>query len=172
MAREQLSGACRLFLRIAWVDLVAGVAGWAEAVVNTSSSQWRQEQSGYHPAGYQPTQQQQPQTPIYRPEATYAAGAGPIQFGNDLEYYSFEYGNGAVNGNGVVGSPGSADVDMLASIQALKNPEWWQGMLMPGFTWPQANSPGSGGSASSTPPATYSHVHHQNTYGAYQSTAG
>lgn len=127
-----------------------------------------QEQSGYHPASYQPTQQQQPQTPIYRPEATYAAGAGPIQFGNDLEYYSFEYGNGAVNGNGVVGSPGAADVDMLASIQALKNPEWWQGMLMPGFTWPQANSPGSGGSASSTPPATYSHVHHQNTYGAYQ----
>ncbi len=92
-----------------------------------------QEQSGYQSAGYQPTPPQQPQTPIYRPEATYAAGAGPIQFGNDLEYYSFEYGNGNGNVNGVVGSPGGADVEMLASIQALKNPEWWQGMLMPGY---------------------------------------
>ncbi len=40
MARERLSGACRLFLRAAWAVRVTGVAGWAEAAVNTSSSRW------------------------------------------------------------------------------------------------------------------------------------
>ena len=34
----------------------------------------------------------------------------------------------------------SAD-DMLASMQALSNPAWWNGVMMPGYSWPQQESP-------------------------------
>lgn len=56
-------------------------------------------------------------TPIYRPEATYALGNGPIQFSGDLD----------------MGVNGFSDEEMLATMQALKNPLWWQNMMMPGY---------------------------------------
>jgi hypothetical protein len=53
-------------------------------------------------------------TPIYRPEATYA---GPIQFGSEMDL-----------GTGLPG-----EEQMLAAMQALKNPAWWDNMMMPGL---------------------------------------
>ncbi|KAF8063303.1 fungal-specific transcription factor domain-containing protein [Lyophyllum atratum] len=80
-------------------------------------------------------------TPIYQPEATFSAGTGTIHFGSELSAF---------------GSNGVSDEEMLATMQALKNPAWWENMMMPGFSWPEPLSPGSAGS---TPP---SHSHHHN----------
>ncbi|KAG5730335.1 Protein priB [Termitomyces sp. T112] len=79
-------------------------------------------------------------TPIYQPEATFSSATGAIHFGSDV---------------GVSGLGGSmSDEDMLATMQALKNPAWWENMMMPGFSWPEAaSSPSSNGNS---PPASYS----------------
>jgi hypothetical protein len=71
----------------------------------------------YNPNGEQP-QSQNLQTPIYRPETTYNS-AGPIHFGSDMEL-------------AVLDSNYSPDEEMLATMQAIKNPSWWQNMMMPG----------------------------------------
>lgn len=57
-------------------------------------------------------------TPVYLPEITYAAGAGAIQFGDSNML--------GLDGNAV------GEEEMLATMQALKNPLWWQNMMMPG----------------------------------------
>ncbi|KAJ8689224.1 hypothetical protein PTI98_013267 [Pleurotus ostreatus] len=67
-------------------------------------------------------------TPIYRPEATFSAGSGPIQFGSDFDMLMFGTENGV------------SEEEMLATMQALKNPVWWQNMMMPGFSWPETAS--------------------------------
>lgn len=66
---------------------------------------------------------EQPETPIYRQEATFAAGTGAIHFGSDIELSG-------------LGSGGVSDEEMLATMQALKNPAWWQNMMMPGCVPP------------------------------------
>ncbi|KAF9267092.1 hypothetical protein L218DRAFT_955568 [Marasmius fiardii PR-910] len=95
-------------------------------------------------------------TPIYRPEITYTAGAGPIQLDIDTALMDFE-GTGTLDGS-----------ETLATMQALNNPKWWTNMMMPGFSWPDAQSSPSN---SPTPPS-YQHqqqqveamyTHHQNT---------
>jgi hypothetical protein len=58
-------------------------------------------------------------TPIYQPEATFSTGTGGMHFVSDLGYSS-------------PGSNGMSDEEMLATMQALKNPAWWQNMMMPG----------------------------------------
>jgi len=82
---------------------------------------------GYDLNGMQ-TQAQNLQTPIYRPEATYSSGTGPIHFGSDMEL-------------AVMDSSYSPDEEMLATMQAIKNPSWWQNMMMPGFSWSPDPSP-------------------------------
>lgn len=56
---------------------------------------------------------------MYHPEVTYAAGAGAIQFGDSNML--------GLDGNAV------GEEEMLATMQALKNPAWWQNMMMPGY---------------------------------------
>jgi len=85
-------------------------------------------------------------TPIYQPEATFSAGTGAIHFGSELSAF---------------GSNGVSDEEMLATMQALKNPAWWENMMMPGFSWPEPMSPGSTGSS---PP---SYTHHHNVPGIH-----
>ncbi|KAL0948305.1 hypothetical protein HGRIS_010897 [Hohenbuehelia grisea] len=68
-------------------------------------------------------------TPVYRPEATYSASTGPIQFGGDFDMMLFGTENQV------------SEEEMLATMQALKNPGWWQNMMMPGFSWPEASPP-------------------------------
>jgi len=65
------------------------------------------------------------ETPIYMPEATFATSTGQIHFGSDFD---MSYG-----GNGF------SDEEMLATMQAIKNPAWWQNMMMPGFSWPEGS---------------------------------
>lgn len=76
---------------------------------------------GYDPSGMHSAQQPQQalQTPIYRQEATYNSGTGPIHFGSDTEL-------------ALLGSGYSPDEEMLATMQAIKSPSWWQNMMMPG----------------------------------------
>ncbi|KAJ3931253.1 MAG: putative fungal-specific transcription factor [Lentinula lateritia] len=81
--------------------------------------------------------QNSPATPMYHPEVTYAAGAGAIQFGDSNML--------GLDGNAV------GEEEMLATMQALKNPAWWQNMMMPGFSWSDPSSPGSNVSNSPTP---------------------
>ncbi|KAH9475248.1 Protein priB [Psilocybe cubensis] len=64
------------------------------------------------------------ETPIYMPEATFATSTGQIHFGADFD---MTYG-------GVF-----SDEEMLATMQAIKNPAWWQNMMMPGFSWPEGS---------------------------------
>jgi hypothetical protein len=92
-------------------------------------------------------------TPIYRPEITYTAGAGPIQLDVDTALMDFE-GTGSLDGS-----------ETLATMQALNNPKWWTNMMMPGFSWPDAQSSPSN---SPTPPSYQQQVeamytHQQNT---------
>ncbi|KAJ4490612.1 putative fungal-specific transcription factor [Lentinula aciculospora] len=95
--------------------------------------------------------QNSPTTPMYRPEVTYAAGAGAIQFGDSNML--------GLDGNAV------GEEEMLATMQALKNPAWWQNMMMPGFSWSDPSSPGSNVSNSPTPSSytTNNLVHHTPT---------
>ncbi|KAF9524196.1 fungal-specific transcription factor domain-containing protein [Crepidotus variabilis] len=92
----------------------------------------QQSQQGY---GQGPSNVSQPaDTPIYMPEATFAAGSGgPIQFASDFEM--------------AYGGSGFSEEEMLATMQAIKNPSWWSNMMMPGFSWPEG---------SPSPPANFS----------------
>lgn len=57
--------------------------------------------------------------PIYQPEPSYTLGNPAIDF----------------DASGDLGPTGSAtfsDEEMLATMQALKNPQWWSTMMMPG----------------------------------------
>ncbi|TDL16780.1 hypothetical protein BD410DRAFT_807837 [Rickenella mellea] len=65
-------------------------------------------------------------TPIYEPEATYAAGTGPLPLTVDTQMYGGD------------GSGYDASEEVLATMQALRNPAWWDSMMMPGFSWPDA----------------------------------
>ncbi|THH12044.1 hypothetical protein EW146_g7836 [Bondarzewia mesenterica] len=65
--------------------------------------------------------------PIYQPEATYAVGTGPLEVGGSDNGMNFVFDN---MGAGV-------NDDVLATMQAIKNPSWWNTMMMPGFTWPE-----------------------------------
>lgn len=56
------------------------------------------------------------ETPIYTPEATFAAGTGQISFGADYEM-----------------SYSASEEEVLATMQAIKNPAWWETMMMPGY---------------------------------------
>lgn len=62
-----------------------------------------------------PQQHMEMDTPIYMPEATFATGAGQISFGTA----------------GIEGYASSED-ELLAPMQALRNPNWWQDLMMPG----------------------------------------
>ncbi|KAF9467566.1 fungal-specific transcription factor domain-containing protein [Collybia nuda] len=103
---------------------------------------------GYNQNTYNPGSGNQDMTPIYREEATFSAGTGQILFGTDMEITPF-------------GSNGVSEEETLATMYALKNPAWWQNMMMPGFSWPEPLSPSSNGTSTSTPPS----YHHQNTAG-------
>ncbi|KAF9483717.1 hypothetical protein BDN70DRAFT_799393 [Pholiota conissans] len=85
------------------------------------------------------------ETPIYRPEATFAASTGQISFGSDFE---MSYGGGQFS-----------DEEMLATMQAIKNPAWWDTMMMPGFSWPEGSpSPPVNGSTGSSPYTANMHL--------------
>ena len=58
-------------------------------------------------------------TPIYMPEATFGASTGQIHFGNDLEMAAYS-------------NSGFSEEETLATMQAIRNPAWWQTMMMPG----------------------------------------
>jgi len=98
---------------------------------------------GYSQGGFNNTMKKPDTTPIYRQEATFSAGTGQIHFGTDMEISMFEPG-------------GVSDEEVLATMQALKNPAWWDNMMMPGFSWPEPLSPSS--NSTGTPP---SYQHHQ-----------
>ncbi|KAF7318088.1 hypothetical protein HMN09_00316700 [Mycena chlorophos] len=46
---------------------------------------------------------------------------------------------------------------MLAAMQALKNPAWWDNMMMPGFSWPEpsSHSPSAASNTSNGSPSPY-----------------
>ncbi|KAK0440535.1 hypothetical protein EV421DRAFT_2083664 [Armillaria borealis] len=94
--------------------------------MNTESSDnWQKSffAQGYDSAGF-----------TFMPEATRAAGSWSIQFGSDMEFPQLLTGNQNINGNGEAGDqPGSMQDEMIMSIQRLDNPEWLQGILMPGY---------------------------------------
>ncbi|KAF5376493.1 hypothetical protein D9615_008666 [Tricholomella constricta] len=106
---------------------------------------------GYNTGSYNQAAGKMDTTPIYQPEATFSAVTGAIHFGSDL-------------GLGAFGSNGVSDEEMLATMQALKNPAWWENMMMPGFSWPEPLSPGSTGSS---PPAYPNHHHNHNVPGIH-----
>ncbi len=66
------------------------------------------------------------------PAALHAAGNWPTRFGSDIEFLHVMNGNQNING-GAWDRPGSMQDETIMSIQRLDNPEWLQGMLMPGY---------------------------------------
>ncbi|KAF9074252.1 hypothetical protein BDP27DRAFT_1416550 [Rhodocollybia butyracea] len=64
----------------------------------------------------------------------------------------------------LVGSDGNAvgeEEIPLATMQALKNPAWWQNMMMPGFSWSDPSSPSSNSNAPGPPtPSSYGTSHY------------
>lgn len=68
-------------------------------------------------------------TPIYEAEATYAAGTGPLEL-SSTDGGQFGFGGGL---NGLGGYGGAMrEEDMLATMHAIKNPAFWEDMMMPG----------------------------------------
>jgi len=63
--------------------------------------------------------QTQMSTPTYKPELQYTTGAGAISFAEDFD---MTYG---------ISIP--SDDELLAPMQALKNPAYWTTMMMPGY---------------------------------------
>ena len=57
--------------------------------------------------------------PIYMPEVTFGVSTGQIHFGNDLEMAAYS-------------NSGFSEEETLATMQAIRNPAWWQNMMMPG----------------------------------------
>ncbi|KAF8151772.1 fungal-specific transcription factor domain-containing protein [Crassisporium funariophilum] len=83
-------------------------------------------------------------TPVYMPEATFTSSTGAIQLGTDFDM-SYE-------GNGF------SDEEMLATMQAIKNPAWWSNMMMPGFSWPEASPSPPSGNATPSPYRQHANV--------------
>ncbi|KAJ7208439.1 hypothetical protein B0H12DRAFT_1034254 [Mycena haematopus] len=77
-------------------------------------------------------------TPIYRPEATYS---GPLQYSTEMDL-----------GTGLPG-----EEQMLAAMQALRQPAFWTNMMLPGFSWPESagHSPASNASNTSNASSPY-----------------
>ncbi|PBK98248.1 hypothetical protein ARMGADRAFT_572182 [Armillaria gallica] len=72
----------------------------------------------------------------YWPEAAHAMGSWPKLFGSDAALLHIMDGNQNIDGNdGAGGQPGNIEDEMITSLQSLDNPEWLQGMFMPGFMW-------------------------------------
>ncbi|KAF8907042.1 hypothetical protein CPB84DRAFT_1878586 [Gymnopilus junonius] len=94
------------------------------------------------------------ETPIYMPEATFATSTGQISFGSDYDM-SF-------------GANGFSDEEMLATMQAIKNPSWWQNMMMPGFSWPEG-SPSPPVANNNIISSSYLGNMHQPAFGIFQS---
>ncbi|KAH8109643.1 fungal-specific transcription factor domain-containing protein [Phellopilus nigrolimitatus] len=69
-------------------------------------------------------------TPIYEAEATYAVGTGPLELSSSD---AMQFNIGGPLG---VGYGGMRDEEMLATMHAIKNPAFWEDMMMPGFMWP------------------------------------
>ncbi|KAF7305162.1 hypothetical protein MKEN_01231400 [Mycena kentingensis (nom. inval.)] len=71
--------------------------------------------------------QQQPQAQAnagYHPESAYVQQAMPMHYNPELD----------------LGTPIPGEEQMLAAMQAIKNPAFWNDVLMPGFTWPESDS--------------------------------
>ena len=60
-------------------------------------------------------------TPIYEADATYAVGTGPLELSSADAIVAFG-GEGAE----------MTDQELLATMHTLKNPTWWDNMMMPG----------------------------------------
>lgn len=75
------------------------------------------------------SQETRPITPVYEPETTYAQGTGPIDVGGFLDSGGFGFGD----------MNATFDEEMLATMRAIKNPAWWDNMMMPGFSWSSNN---------------------------------
>ncbi|KAJ7027527.1 hypothetical protein C8F04DRAFT_965053 [Mycena alexandri] len=93
-------------------------------------------QGGY--GGHSYAQIEKAPTPIYRTEATYS---GPIQYSTEMD----------------LGTGLPDEEQMLAAMQALRQPAFWTNMMLPGFSWPESagHSPASNGSNGSPPPYQY-----------------
>jgi len=61
-------------------------------------------------------------TAMYTPEA--------VGFTNNGASQAFDW---------TYGVNGFSDEEMLATMQAIKNPTWWSNMMMPGFFWPEGS---------------------------------
>ncbi len=99
----------------------------AEETDKESSDNWQKSYAaqGYDSAGL-----------TYWPEATHATSSWPILFGSDAALHIVD-GSQNIDGNGGAGGqPGNIEDEMITSLQSLDNPEWLQGMLMPGYGFP------------------------------------
>jgi len=63
-------------------------------------------------------------TPHYEQDSMYAVGTGPLELSSSEALVPF--------GNGY----GMSEEEMLATMHVIKNPVWWDNMMMPGFSWP------------------------------------
>ena len=60
--------------------------------------------------------------PIYQPEAMYSLGMGPLEVGGTDDGMNFVFDSTGTN----------MQDDVLATMQAIRNPAWWNTMMMPG----------------------------------------
>ena len=85
----------------------------ASITFSASQPQGQGDAAESNPSFSQNNLRQTMDTPIYMPGATFSASTGQIHFGNDLE----------------MASSGFSEEKILATI---RNPAWWQNMMMPG----------------------------------------
>jgi len=64
-------------------------------------------------------------TAMYTPEAVGFTNNGANRLGSGFDW--------------TYGVNSFSDEEMLATMQAIKNPTWWSNMMMPGFFWPEGS---------------------------------
>jgi len=65
-------------------------------------------------------------------------------------------GVAAAQDSAVNAMAGLSEEDMLATLRAIGNPNWWSNMMMPGFSWPSPTSTGSPESSGAIPAIPFS----------------
>jgi hypothetical protein len=79
--------------------------------------------SGYTQSLYSQSEKSNTHTPTYQEGGVaYVPSTTPIEFDTS---YDLGLGSGNI----------LSEEEMLATMQALKNPAWWQTMMMPGYVW-------------------------------------
>jgi len=80
-----------------------------------------------------------------------------ISYSHETPQYQLQVSDGvaAAQDNAVNAMAGLSEEEMLATLRAIGNPNWWSNVMMPGFSWPSPTSTGSPESSGTIPAPSF-----------------